>query len=266
MELEYLRKFPKNTNINTLIVSTIGISLAKNFSYISSLYIRKYSIDSLKITIPISIIYLKNIKILEISNFYIKYKTIQLLSKLKNLEQLYIDDNDIIIDKNVFLFEKFKNLKILRISDNWIHDINGDSIKLYLDPYIGEKLPRLEKLFLDANGLKGKIPSSIGKMKNLMYLCLENNFFEGNVPYELGNLEKLISINLNRNCLKGKIPLSFKKLINLRQMRLENTKIIINDNEITILKQFIKNLESISYESDGKYKRICFPVFNDISH
>ncbi|XP_028087915.1 probable LRR receptor-like serine/threonine-protein kinase At3g47570 [Camellia sinensis] len=64
----------------------------------------------------------------------------------------------------------------------------------------------LNTLFLANNGLKGTIPSTIGKLQSLQRLHLDGNKMEGIISNELCFLKKLGELSLQNNGLSGPIP------------------------------------------------------------
>ncbi len=82
------------------------------------------------------------------------------------------------------------------------------------------------KIDLSFSKLSGKIPSSIGYLKNLISLSLNSNFLEGNIPYEIGNLSELIYLDLSFNSkLEGKIPPELGKIKKLKQLYINGTNV-----------------------------------------
>ncbi|XP_054796246.1 receptor-like protein Cf-9 homolog isoform X2 [Prosopis cineraria] len=70
------------------------------------------------------------------------------------------------------------------------------------------KFEVLHVLNLSNNGFSGKIPSSIGNMKQLESLDLSSNSLTGEIPIELASLSFLSFLNLSFNHLMGMIPTS----------------------------------------------------------
>jgi len=58
-------------------------------------------------------------------------------------------------------------------------------------------------LFLYKNQLTGSIPSQIGNLANLVYLCLNNNELTGEIPTSFKNLKNVSGLDLGYNCLKA---------------------------------------------------------------
>ncbi|KAF8665228.1 hypothetical protein HU200_054124 [Digitaria exilis] len=69
-----------------------------------------------------------------------------------------------------------------------------------------DKIPHLQKLYMDNNQFHGPIPASICNASGIMEHQLDNNFFDGIVPPEVGRLGALDWLQLNSNSLKAKEP------------------------------------------------------------
>ncbi|KAI9108138.1 hypothetical protein K1719_021011 [Acacia pycnantha] len=64
--------------------------------------------------------------------------------------------------------------------------------------------------------LEGKIPTTIGNMKNLLSIDLSENKFSGTIPLQIFELPSLaILLNLSYNSLNGSLPIEVGKLKNL---------------------------------------------------
>ncbi|GAU23458.1 hypothetical protein TSUD_331560 [Trifolium subterraneum] len=87
-------------------------------------------------------------------------------------------------------------------------------------------LPFLERLeFQNLPKFTGSIPSSIAKLKNLMYLTItETNVF-GPIPSFLGQLKNLELLELSFNKLTGPIPSSLSQLPKIRSLYLRSNKL-----------------------------------------
>ena len=107
------------------------------------------------------------------------------------------------------------------------------------------------KINLSSSKLTGKIPSSIGFLKNLISLSLNSNFLEGNIPYEIGNLSKLIYLDLSFNSkLGGQLPPELGKIKKLKQLYINGTNVSGN---IPISIFYLRELTDLGL-SDNKLK------------
>ena len=79
---------------------------------------------------------------------------------------------------------------------------------------------RAVQLYLDANGLKGRIPPELGGLTHLRALSLYRNELTGPIPLELGNLADLNELWLGENGLTGPIPSELGNLTNLQMLDL----------------------------------------------
>ncbi|XP_057761110.1 receptor-like protein EIX2 [Arachis stenosperma] len=80
----------------------------------------------------------------------------------------------------------------------------------------------LEVLDLSHNNFSGKLPSWLGKLKNLNYLDLSSNSFSGPIPHSLGELVNLTSLEFSSNLFDGVIPWSIGQLQNLNTLDLSS--------------------------------------------
>ncbi|PHT54305.1 hypothetical protein CQW23_08767 [Capsicum baccatum] len=73
-------------------------------------------------------------------------------------------------------------------------------------------------LFLNAsqNSIEREFPPDIGGLKAIVELCLSGNHFSGMIPSRLGELQNLQYLDLSNNSLFGQIPVSFANLISLQ--------------------------------------------------
>ncbi|XP_073001436.1 uncharacterized protein [Typha latifolia] len=84
-------------------------------------------------------------------------------------------------------------------------------------------LTHLQGLGLAANGLKGKLPSTIGLLHvNLSQVFLEENSIYGAIPSNISNLSNLVTLSLGGNLLSGAIPSELIHLPKLERMWIPN--------------------------------------------
>ncbi|CAN8237101.1 unnamed protein product [Cochlearia groenlandica] len=75
------------------------------------------------------------------------------------------------------------------------------------------KLKNLEHLRFRITGLSGPIPDYISELQNLTFLDLSFNRFNGSIPGSISLMPNLKAIQLNHNNLTGSIPESFGSFI-----------------------------------------------------
>ncbi|XP_022717795.1 probable LRR receptor-like serine/threonine-protein kinase At1g34110 [Durio zibethinus] len=95
----------------------------------------------------------------------------------------------------------------------------------HLSSGIFDHLPKLRALSLTWNQISGRIPNSLFKCKELVYLSLHNNSLEGSLPIEIENLIMLNKLSLYRNNLEGFIPSSIFNLSSLQAISLGLNKL-----------------------------------------
>ncbi|CAN6709033.1 unnamed protein product [Malus baccata var. baccata] len=82
----------------------------------------------------------------------------------------------------------------------------------------------LEKLDLGYNRLTGKLPDSLGHLKNLRFLILWFNSFQGSIPKSIGKLKSLEELYISNNQMSGSIPEGLGQLSSLTVLDIsENT-------------------------------------------
>lgn len=146
---------------------------------------------------------------------------------------------------------------------NW--DINKE-----VDQWKGveAKEGRIISIKLSDTGIKGAIPSSIGRLTELKHLDLSNNNLSGDIPSEINNLTHVEFLDLSNNNLSGDFPSikALKKLILLD----------VSANKLTQAPEFDPSLSDIEYlavnnnslsgalpSSWSKYKKL---VYLDVSN
>ena len=84
---------------------------------------------------------------------------------------------------------------------------------------------RVVRLALHDNGLAGEIPSELGGLENLAWLCLNENGLTGEIPQQLGSLASLTHLDLGGNDLSGEIPLELGGLSSLIWLYLDSNRL-----------------------------------------
>ncbi|KAK9162075.1 hypothetical protein Syun_002977 [Stephania yunnanensis] len=135
---------------------------------------------------------------------------------LSSLSHLDLSNNDI-TDFPQQMFH-LPNLKVLDLSYN--SHLTGSL------PEFPPGTP-LQHLFLADTNYIGRIPDSIGNLKQLTDLDVGNCGFFGPLPHSLGNLERLAFLGLGGNKLSGPIPSSYANngLPNLIELDLSNNQL-----------------------------------------
>lgn len=75
------------------------------------------------------------------------------------------------------------------------------------------KLKNLDYLRFRLTELSGPIPEYISELQNITFLDLSFNRFNGSIPGSISQMPKLEAIQLNRNKLTGSIPESFGSFV-----------------------------------------------------
>ena len=109
-------------------------------------------------------------------------------------------------------------------------DTTGNVVSIWLNrnglrgriPAVLGNLAHLEVLGLVDNELSGEIPSELGNLRKMRRLLLQVNQLSGPIPSSLGDLTKLDTMDLHFNRLTGEIPTTFGKLANLVYLHLGN--------------------------------------------
>ncbi|PRQ49184.1 putative transferase, protein kinase RLK-Pelle-LRR-XI-1 family [Rosa chinensis] len=84
----------------------------------------------------------------------------------------------------------------------------------------------LEFLTLTRNQISGKIPSTIGTLKNLQKLELAMNRFSGQVPKEIFSLQSLYILNMSTNKFGGEIPAAISDCSSLTSLDFSQNSLV----------------------------------------
>ncbi len=121
---------------------------------------------------------------------------------------------------------------------------------------------RVSGLYLNYNGLSGKIPPELGNLANLESLWLHRNTLSGEIPQELGNLANLSELYLHENELSGGIPPELGDLPNLEWLWLHKNRL---SGEIPPELGSLANLESLLL-SDNRLSEDIPPELGNLAN
>ncbi|KAK3429706.1 hypothetical protein EUGRSUZ_E01200, partial [Eucalyptus grandis] len=156
------------------------------------------------------------------------------LHKLKNLEYLFLDFNNISFVSKTDINVTLPNLIWLRLESCNLHEFPKflgyqtsylDISSNLLETTLPTPPPFVNYYNISNNFLFGEI-QSICKGRSLVILDLSINSLNGTIPSCLGNIESLSILNLGKNKLEGMIPQAYPKgctlkLIDLTKNRLQ---------------------------------------------
>jgi len=103
-------------------------------------------------------------------------------------------------------------------------DLSNNNLQGKLPITIGN-LRNLEYIDLSQNNIKGKIPGLFRKFKNLKAVNFEKNQFVGTIPSSINKLQNLEELNLSSNKLEGDLPTSIKELGKLNTLALADNNL-----------------------------------------
>ncbi|KAJ8534545.1 hypothetical protein K7X08_016273 [Anisodus acutangulus] len=142
--------------------------------------------NSLQGPVPSSISNLSNLQILDLShnNF-----TGSIPAEVGNLVGMIETPSTFSSISFIFTF----SIEYTDLIVNWKRSVQG-------------KLRGLKMLNISYNGLKGKIPVTLGNLESLESIDLSHNTFSGPIPQSFTKLQQLTTLDVSNNHLKGKIP------------------------------------------------------------
>jgi hypothetical protein len=100
---------------------------------------------------------------------------------------------------------------------------DGDTLSLLTWPMASLQQTNLASMVLVANGLKGAVPTELGRLIALGNMHLVGNKPTGMLPTELGSLRALTQLNMFLNQLNGTIPTELGSL----------TALLLDQNDLT---------------------------------
>lgn len=152
------------------------------------------------------------------------------LSRLQNVTDLTVSHVSITASGPSIILNSIKNLHTFTISHA---NLTG-----YLPKHWH---PNLSYVDLSGNKLKGKIPTSLTELENLVLLNLSSNSLNGTIPTSFGDLSSLQNVSLASNSLSGSVPDSLAAIPGLVHLDLGS-----NQLNGTIPK-FISDMKRLKY-------------------
>ena len=163
-----------------------------------------------------------------------------MLSRLRNIEVILLDNNSIKGTLPDHCLSKLHNLMVLSLRNNQLIGkvpfnmmdlliklreiwLSNNQLSGIIEEGISE-LKNLTHICLYNNNLHGIIPESICELINLEYISLGNNNFSGPIPRDIISLYKLNTLSLYNNCFTGEIPQWLETLAQLKVLELYNNK------------------------------------------
>lgn len=117
--------------------------------------------------------------------------------------------------------------------DNWLSDRPLDTWHGVQTNAAG----RVIKIFLEQNGLKGRLPPELGNLAKLEFLWVaDNRQLSGPIPPELGRLGELAYLELWWNNLSGSIPPELGDLAKLRVLTLADNELLSGPLPVELLR------------------------------
>ncbi|KAL7540992.1 hypothetical protein ACHAXR_010546 [Thalassiosira sp. AJA248-18] len=176
-------------------------------------------------TIPPEIGDLANLEILSLANNALSGQVPMQLGDLISLRRLQLSGN---------FFEsqlppelgRLEMLEELDISFNWLSST--------IPPEYGNMISltslSLQSNYNDSNGyftwgIKDKLPTELGAMKNLQHIDLSDNYLTGSLITEIGLLYHLQTMYLQNNYLQGSIPSEYSNCVALKKILLQENNI-----------------------------------------
>ncbi|CAH8254844.1 unnamed protein product, partial [Arabidopsis lyrata] len=114
-------------------------------------------------------------------------------------------------------------------------NLYGSSLSYYTSLFLMSKgvsmeMERILTIYtaidFSANQLHGKIPDSIGLLKELRILNLSSNAFTGHIPSSLANLTNLESLDISQNNISGEIPPELGTLSSLAWINVSHNQLV----------------------------------------
>ncbi|KAG8373734.1 hypothetical protein BUALT_Bualt11G0055700 [Buddleja alternifolia] len=175
----------------------------------------------------------------------------QELGKLTSLTVIGLRGNSLTgsIPSSIF------NISSLQIVDLSINGLSGP-----LPENLGNRLPNLERLFLDSNRISGKIPEFLSNASKLSYLFLTENDLSGDVPKSFGSLLNLLWFEFEYNQISGGIPYGLFNITSLEILKTRHN--YLSGDLPRDLGNFLPNLKEIFLSHNQFHGQIPSSICN----
>jgi Leucine-rich repeat (LRR) protein len=130
-------------------------------------------------------------------------------------------------------------------------DLSNNNLQGKIPITIGN-LKNLESLNLSKNNITGKIPGLFRKFKNLKEINLGNNNLVGNIPSTINKLQNLKKLDLCHNKLEGKLPENVRELSKLNTLALADNNL---SGEMPVGMENLKQLKKL-YLSNNSFSNM----------
>ncbi|XP_022884343.1 probable LRR receptor-like serine/threonine-protein kinase At3g47570 [Olea europaea var. sylvestris] len=221
--------------LNTTKNSLQG-SIPANLSRCQNLERLDFSYNFVAGSIPVELGLLRNLEYLALDHNNLTGSIPSSLGNFSKLEYLYLEENDLEGDIPGEL-GNLDSLKLLALRGNsfvgsipppifnilklQIVDISVIGLSGELPEDLGDRVPNLERLFLDSNRITGKIPVSLSNSSKLTHLFFTENDLRGDIPNEFGGLLNLQWFEFEYNQISGNVPYS---LFNISSLEILKTR------------------------------------------
>ncbi|MCD9559891.1 hypothetical protein HAX54_018219 [Datura stramonium] len=189
--------------------------------------------------IPLFITNASKLEILELQNNFITGTISNNLENLRELQELFLYNNQLTNEPREHDFQFFNSLEDCRMLQylqagsnplngflpNSIGNLSFTIVNIHMeDAHISDFIPAstgnmsdLTALIFHENNLTGSIPSEIGKLKHLQGLSLSNNKLQGHIPEIVCSLSNLVALDIDNNEFSGSIPECLGNLSKLQE-------------------------------------------------
>ncbi|XP_019082673.1 PREDICTED: LRR receptor-like serine/threonine-protein kinase GSO1 [Camelina sativa] len=158
----------------------------------------------------------------------------------KDLRHVDLSDNNIAGKFPYWLLENNTKLEVLLLRNNSFRsfqipesdhnllclDVSVNEFDILLPQNIGWILPHLKYMNLANNGFQGHLPSSLGNMKELVFLDISHNNFYGKLPRSfLEGCYSLHMLKMSHNKLSGENILESANFTNISLLSMDNNQL-----------------------------------------